>query len=101
MWFVWAAESFSDGRLFSRSSFVRPAMTGLLFLSYHVRLTADRRSAESMCLVEYRALALADLPRFGVPWHHGRWIWKLQGETMANETPEKSRKMNSSFRASL
>ena len=99
--FVWAAESFSDGRLFFRSSVVRPAMADLLFLSYHVRLTADRRSAESMRLVKYRALALAALPRFGVPWRHGRRIWKLQVETMANETPEKSRKMNSSFRASL
>ena len=97
-WFVWAAESFSDGRLFFRSSVVRPAMTGLLFLSYHVKVTDDRRSAESMRLVEYRALALAALPRFGVPWRHGRRIWKLQVETMANETPEKSRKMNSSFR---
>ena len=41
-----------------RSSIVRPAMTDLLFLSYHVKVTTDRRSAESMRLVEYRALAL-------------------------------------------
>ena len=37
--FVWAAELFSDGRLFFRSSIVRPAMTDLLFLSYHVKVT--------------------------------------------------------------
>ena len=97
VWFVWAAESFSDGRLFFQSSVVRPAMADLLFLSYLVKVMADRRSAESMRLVEYRALALAALPRFGVPWGHGRRIWKLQVETMANETPEKSRKMNISF----
>ena len=82
-WFVWAAESFSDGRLFFRSSVVRPAMADLLFLSYHVKVTADRRSAQSMRLVEYQALALEALPRFGVPWRHGRRIWKLQVETMA------------------
>ena len=82
-WFVWAAESFSDGRLFFRSSVVGPAMADLLFLSYHVKVTDDRRSAESMRLVEYRALALAALPRFGVPCRHGRRIWKLQVEMMA------------------
>ena len=65
-WFVWVAELFSDGRLFFRSSVVGPAMADLLFLSYHVKVMADRRSAESMRLVEYRALALAALPRFGV-----------------------------------
>ena len=64
----------------------------------NIKVMADTRSAESMRLVEYRALALAALPRFGVPWCYGRRIWKLQVETMANETPEKSRKMNSSFR---
>ena len=57
-------------------------MADLLFLSYHVKVTADRRSAESMCLVKYRVLALAALPRFGVPWRHGRRIWKLQVATM-------------------
>ena len=36
-----------------------------------------------MRLVEYRALALAALPRFGLPWRHGRRIWKLQVEMMA------------------
>ena len=65
-WFVWVAELFSDGRLFFRSSVVGPAMADLLFLSYLVKVMADRRSAESMRLVEYRALAFAALPRFGV-----------------------------------
>ena len=97
-WFVWVAELFSDGRLFFRSSVVGPAMADLLFLSYLVKVMADRRSAESMRLVEYRALALAALPRFGVPWRHGRRIWKLQVVKMANEMSERSRKMNSSFR---
>ena len=64
----------------------------------NIKVMADTRSAESMRLVEYRALALAALSRFGVPWRHGRRIWKLQVVKMANEMPERSRKMNSSFR---
>jgi len=51
-------------------------MADLLFLFQLVKVMAEDRSVESMCLEVRQALDLAALPkRFGVPWRDGRWIF--------------------------
>ena len=87
-----------DGLLF-RSLVVWPAVADLVFLFQLVKVMVDSLSAESSCLVVYQAVDLAAFPRFGVPWHVGRW--RLLAVKLTNGMPEKLRKMNSSRRGSF
>jgi len=97
--FVRVAEFLGSVGFFFRSLVVWPAVADLVFLFQLVKVMADSLSAESSCLVVYQAVDLAAFPRFGVPWHVGRW--RLLAVKLTNGMPEKLRKMNSSRRGSF
>ena len=97
--FVRVAEFLGGVRFFFRSLVVWPAVADLVFLFQLVKVMVDSLSAESSRLVVYPVVDLATFPRFGVPWHVGRW--RLLAVKLTNGMPEKLRKMNSSHRAPL
>jgi len=97
--FVRVAEFLGGVGFFFRSLVVWPAVADLVFLFQLVKVMADSLSAESSCLVVYQAVDLAAFPRFGVPWHVGRW--RLLVVKLTNGMPEKLRKMNNSHRGSF
>lgn len=70
---VRVAGTLSDGGLFFRSLVSWLAMADFFFLFYFAKVTADIHSAELIRL-GFRALALAAIPKLGVPWRGGRRI---------------------------
>lgn len=77
------------------------ANADFFFLFCSAKVMADARSTVMMRLVVLRAPNLAALPRFGVPWLHGRWTWIEDSVGSTNRCPERMRKINSSLRVFL
>ena len=91
---VWVVGLLGDAGLFFPSLVLRLANADFFFLFCSAKVMAVM-----MCLVVLRALVPAALPRFEVPWLHGRWIWiEVVSVASTNRCPERLRKINSTLR---
>jgi len=93
-WLVWVVRLLGDAGLFFPSLVLGLANADFFFLFCSAQVMAVM-----MCLVVLWALVPAALPRFEVPWLHGRWIWIEVAMIKMNRSPEWMRKMYSSLRA--
>ena len=93
-WLVWVVRLLGDAGLFFPSLVLGLANADFFFLFCSAKVMVGND-----VLGGAPGADPAALPRFGVPWLHGRWTWiEVVSVASTNRCPERLRKINSSLR---